>query len=56
MWDRRRAWLEGLKDGWSQGELTVGLTWDTPDHPNSVAYDHGATLGERLARMLKGGQ
>lgn len=49
------AFLLGVRDGYQQGELTFGLTFDdNPESPRSCAYDRGATLGERLRAIRFG--
>jgi len=51
---RIKAFALGLRDGWQQGELSFGLTFDGDSNSaRSQAYDRGATLGEWLrARRL----
>lgn len=45
-----KAFALGIIDGYRQGELTIGVTFDDdPTSPRSVAYDRGATIGEKLA-------
>lgn len=52
-----RAWFLGLQDGFTQGELTFGMTYDSdPTSPRSIAYDRGANIGERFAQLIKGGR
>jgi hypothetical protein len=45
-----RPFLLGLRDGFEQGELSSGLTWDDDQGANE-AYDRGANWGERFARL-----
>jgi hypothetical protein len=44
-WHQAAAWLLGFMEG--RGDL--GLTWDDPYTPRSVAYDHGRNV-RRLGR------
>lgn len=49
-----RCWFLGCLDGYaSGGELGMGITFDNdPTSSRSVAYDRGATVGERCARAI----
>lgn len=49
------ALLRGVLDGWQQGELTWGMTYDgDPGSARSRAYDRGATIGEQLRNIVWG--
>lgn len=48
---KQRAFWMGVKDGWKQGQLCYGLTWANRDDLNE-AYDRGANIGERVARLF----
>jgi hypothetical protein len=50
-WHPWRAFAQGVADGFRQGQLESGLTWDGVPELNE-AYDAGANLGETLRRRL----
>jgi hypothetical protein len=39
VWD---CWRTGVLEAY----LATGITWETPDHPKSIAYDNGRNYGE----------
>mgnify|MGYP001602609043 CR=1 FL=1 len=51
-WRVWRAFVEGVKDGYRQRELCIGITWDN-DPDNNEAYDIGANVGEFFAWLTK---
>lgn len=47
--ERIGAWWLGFREGF--GPEGLGMTYyDDPNHPVSVAYDHGRTRGEKISR------
>jgi hypothetical protein len=52
---RLRAYVLGLREGWAEPDLGVGMTYDRdPASARSVAYDRGVNLGQRLRWGRKG--
>lgn len=49
--DGLRAVCLGIGDGYEQGELSSGITWDDPRLNN--LYDAGANVGEALRALHK---
>lgn len=48
MFQHIRCYLLGLKDGYEQGQLSSGLTWEDCQDCNE-SYDRGANAGEWLS-------
>lgn len=51
-----KAFARGVRDGFDQVELRVGVTWDARadrDYAQlNERYDQGANVGEALARFI----
>lgn len=45
------AFLYGVRDGFEQIHLSMGLTWEDDQDANE-SYDHGANVGEWIAQHI----
>lgn len=49
-----RAFLLGLREGFTDPNSVVGMTYDNdPNSNRSRAYDHGLTIGQQLRGSLR---